>query len=72
MGSSLVAGVADGATIVSSDLPSVLPLTNNVIYLADGEMLVLTPDDVKVYRIEDGKQLERTPEISNVDARAAE
>ena len=72
MGSSLVAGVADGATIVSSDLPSVLPLTNNVIYLADGEMLVLTPDDVKVYRIEDGKQLDREPQISNVDARAAE
>ncbi|MFW9807502.1 MAG: isomerizing glutamine--fructose-6-phosphate transaminase, partial [Candidatus Thorarchaeota archaeon] len=72
MGSSLVAGIANGATIVSSDLPSVLPLTNNVIYLADGEMLVLTPDDVKVYRIEDGKQLERPPQISNVDARAAE
>jgi len=72
MGSTLVAGVAKGATIVSSDLPSVLPLTNNVIYLADGEMLVLTPDDVKVYRIEDGKQLVRTPQISNVDARAAE
>ncbi|MHA2395510.1 MAG: isomerizing glutamine--fructose-6-phosphate transaminase, partial [Candidatus Thorarchaeota archaeon] len=72
MGSSLVAGVADKATIVSSDLPSVLPLTNNVIYLADGEMLVLTPHDVKVYRIEDGKQLERFPQISNVDTRAAE
>jgi glucosamine--fructose-6-phosphate aminotransferase (isomerizing) len=72
MGSSLVAGVTAGATIVSSDLPSVLPLTNNVIYLADGEMLVLTHDDVKVYRIEDGKQLERDPEISNLDARAAE
>jgi len=72
MGSSLVAGVAKDATIVSSDLPSVLPLTNNVIYLADGEMLVLTSDDVKVYRIEDGKQLKRVPEISTVDARAAE
>lgn len=72
MGSTLVAGVAKGATIVSSDLPSVLPLTNNVIYLADGEMLVLTPDDVKVYRVEDGKQLERAPQISNVDARTAE
>ncbi|MGY5863128.1 MAG: glutamine--fructose-6-phosphate transaminase (isomerizing) [Candidatus Thorarchaeota archaeon] len=72
MGSSLVAGVADEATIVSSDLPSVLPLTNNVIYLADGEMLVLTHDEVKVYDIEDGRQLARTPQISNVDARAAE
>ena len=72
MGSSLVAGVHGDATIVSSDLPSVLPLTNNVIYLADGEMLVLTHDEVKVYRIEDGMQLERKPQISTVDARAAE
>ncbi|MFW9811342.1 MAG: glutamine--fructose-6-phosphate transaminase (isomerizing) [Candidatus Thorarchaeota archaeon] len=72
MGSSLVAGVADGATIVSSDLPSVLPLTNNVIYLADGEMLVLTHDEVKVYSIEDGRQLAREPQISNVDSKAAE
>ena len=72
MGSSLVAGIAGDATIVSSDLPSVLPLTNNVIYPADGEMLVLTPDDVKVFRIEDGEQLDRHPQISTVDARAAE
>ncbi|MHA2223145.1 MAG: glutamine--fructose-6-phosphate transaminase (isomerizing), partial [Candidatus Thorarchaeota archaeon] len=72
MGSSLVAGVADGSTIVSSDLPSVLPLTNNVIYLADGEMLVLSHDEVKVYCIEDGRQLAREPQISTVDARAAE
>jgi len=72
MGSSLVAGMASDDTIVSSDLPSILPLTNNVLYLQDGEMLVLTHDDVKVYRVEDGKKLDRTPEISNVDARAAE
>lgn len=72
MGSTLVAGIADNATIVSSDLPSVLPLTNRVIYLTDGEMLRLTDDDVKVFRIEDGKELDRQPEVSNVDARAAE
>ncbi|MHA1902690.1 MAG: glutamine--fructose-6-phosphate transaminase (isomerizing) [Candidatus Thorarchaeota archaeon] len=72
MGSSLVAGIADGLTIVSSDLPSILPLTNNVIYLQDGEMLVLTSDDVKVYRVEDGKQLDRSPEKTSVDANAAE
>ncbi|MHA1935834.1 MAG: glutamine--fructose-6-phosphate transaminase (isomerizing) [Candidatus Thorarchaeota archaeon] len=72
MGSSLVAGIAEGLTIVSSDLPSILPLTNNVIYLQDGEMLVLTSDNVKVYRVEDGKQLDRSPEITTVDANAAE
>ena len=72
MGSTLVAGVADGATIVSSDLPSILPLTNRIIYLADGEMLSLTHNEVKVFRIEDGKELDRKPEVSRVDARAAE
>ncbi|MHA1636916.1 MAG: glutamine--fructose-6-phosphate transaminase (isomerizing) [Candidatus Thorarchaeota archaeon] len=72
MGSSLVAGVGNNETIVSSDLPSILPLTNNVVYLQDGEMLVLTPDEVKVYRVEDGKQLDRKPEITSVDPRAAE
>ncbi|RLI58318.1 MAG: glutamine--fructose-6-phosphate transaminase (isomerizing) [Candidatus Thorarchaeota archaeon] len=72
MGSSLVAGVAGDSTIVSSDLPSILPLTNRVLYLADGEMLVLTPDRVRVFRVEDGKELDRPPQVSTVNARAAE
>ncbi|TFG34888.1 glutamine--fructose-6-phosphate transaminase (isomerizing) [Candidatus Thorarchaeota archaeon] len=72
MGSTLVAGVAENATIVSSDLPSVLPLTNQVIYLTDGEMLRLTHDEVKVFRIDDGEELDRKPVVSNVDARSAE
>ncbi len=72
MGSSLVAGVGETDTIVSSDLPSILPLTNRVIYLQDGEMAVLTPDDVQVYSIEDGRRLDRRPEISMVDVHAAE
>jgi len=72
MGSSLVAGVGTDETIVSSDLPSILPVTNRVIYLQDGEMVVLRPEGVKVYRVEDGKELDRTPEVSKVDAHAAE
>lgn len=72
MGSSLVAGIAEEDTIVSSDLPSILPLTNSVVYLQDGEMVRLTPNDVEVFRIEDGKRLVREPETSMVDARAAE
>ncbi len=72
MGSSLVAGVDKNITIVSSDLPSILPVTRNVIYLRDGEMLRLTPHDVKVFRIEDGKELDRPVELSNIDINAAE
>ncbi|MEM2143445.1 MAG: glutamine--fructose-6-phosphate transaminase (isomerizing), partial [Candidatus Thorarchaeota archaeon] len=66
MGSSLVAGVGFNDTIVSSDLPSVLPVTNNVVYLQDGEMVVLTPENVRVYRIEDGRPLDRKPQPSPV------
>ena len=72
MGSSLVAGVGPNETIVSSDLPSILPVTDKVIYLRDGEMLRLTPDSVKVFRVEDGKELDREPEKSSIDAHAAE
>ena len=72
MGSSLVAGLAEHDTIVSSDLPSILPLTNKVVYLQDGEMLRLAPNSVEVFRIDDGKRLDRHPEISAVDAQAAE
>ncbi len=72
MGSSLVAGIGNDETIVSSDLPSVLPVTSNVIYLQDGEMLKLTPHEVTVYRIEDGKVLDRPSQISDVDPNAAE
>ncbi len=72
MGSSLVAGVSPIGTIVSSDLPSILPLTNQVVYLDDGEMVVLREESVKVYRVEDGAELDRPIQTSNVDARAAE
>jgi glucosamine--fructose-6-phosphate aminotransferase (isomerizing) len=72
MGSSLVAGIGATDTIVSSDLPSILPLTNRVIYLQEGEMLKLTSEEVDVFRIEDGKKLERNFEISTVDPHAAE
>jgi len=72
MGSSLVAGVGNEETIASSDLPSILPVTNNIIYLADGEMLALSPEKVEVYRIEDGKRLTRKPEPTTIDVHAAE
>jgi glucosamine--fructose-6-phosphate aminotransferase (isomerizing) len=72
MGSSLVAGIGETETVVSSDLPSILPLTNRVVYLDDGEMVVLKSDSVRVYRVEDGKELDRPIQVSTVDAKAAE
>ena len=61
-GSGLVVGVGDGFTCVSSDLPSILPLTRDVIRLEDGEIVTLWADRVELYDVEDGSLIERAPE----------
>src|SRR4030042_4461248 len=40
-GSGLVAGIAKDLTCVSSDLPSLLPITNKILYIEDGEIVIL-------------------------------
>jgi glucosamine--fructose-6-phosphate aminotransferase (isomerizing) len=63
MGSGLVVGLADGATCCSSDLPSILPLTNRILRVEDGEIVVLGAHGVEVRRVSDGELVEREPEI---------
>lgn len=58
-GSSLVAGVTDGAAVVSSDLPSILPLTPRIVRVEDGEIVVLEPGRIELRRVEDGARVER-------------
>ncbi len=58
-GSGLVAGLAEGSTCVSSDLPSILPLTRRVLRVQDGEIVVLWADRVELRRVEDGSLVER-------------
>jgi len=61
-GSGLVVGLADGATCVSSDLPSILPLTRRIVRIHDGEIVTLWHDRVEIRRVEDGHLVEREPE----------
>jgi glucosamine--fructose-6-phosphate aminotransferase (isomerizing) len=61
-GSGLVAGLANGATCVSSDLPSILPLTRHVLRVQDGEIVILWADRVELRRVEDGSLVERKAE----------
>ncbi len=61
-GSGMVVGLGEGFTCVSSDLPSILPLTRNVIRPQDGEIVTLWADRVEVRSVKDGKRIDRKPE----------
>jgi glucosamine--fructose-6-phosphate aminotransferase (isomerizing) len=50
-GSPLVVGLGDGEYFLASDVAAMLSRTRQVIYLDDGEMAVITPDDVRTCSI---------------------
>jgi len=62
-GSGLVAGIGDGFTCISSDLPSVLPLTREILFLNDGEIIELSSSSACIFSVTDGFALQREPEI---------
>lgn len=62
-GSGLVVGIGEGFTCVSSDLPSILPLTRTIIRIQDGEIITLWADRVELHSVEDGSLIERAPEV---------
>ena len=61
-GSGLVAGIAKDAIIISSDLPSVLPLTRKIMRMEDGEIITFWHDRLELHDIH-GHLIEREPEI---------
>lgn len=58
-GSGLVAGVGEGFTVISSDLPSILPFTRRIMRVNDGEIVTLWPDRIELHRVSDGSAIER-------------
>ena len=67
-GSGLVAGLGEDAsgqpfTCVSSDLPSILPLTRKIVRIYDDEIITLWPDRVELLSVKDGSRIDREPEI---------
>jgi glucosamine--fructose-6-phosphate aminotransferase (isomerizing) len=58
-GSGLIAGIAKGLTCVSSDLPSILPITNKILYIEDGEIVILQSDKIELRSVNDGGIIER-------------
>jgi glucosamine--fructose-6-phosphate aminotransferase (isomerizing) len=62
-GSGLVVGIGDGFTCVSSDLPSILPLTRHVVRPMDREIVTLWADRVEVRSVGDGSLVDRPMEL---------
>ena len=71
-GSGLVAGITQNATVVSSDLPSILPITQHVLYIHDGEIVILQNDKIELRSVEDGSLIERDFEIITESMEAAQ
>jgi glucosamine--fructose-6-phosphate aminotransferase (isomerizing) len=56
--SPMVVGVGEKANFLASDVPALLKYTNRVIYLDDGELVVLEPGSVRVTKL-DGKPVKK-------------
>jgi glucosamine--fructose-6-phosphate aminotransferase (isomerizing) len=56
--SPMVIGVGQKANYIASDVPALLKYTNRVIYLDDGELVVIEPNSVKVTNF-DGKPIKK-------------
>lgn len=64
-GSPLVIGLGKGENYISSDANCLLPLTRKVIYLADGQMVVVSKKQVKISQVSSGKTIKVKPETIN-------
>jgi glucosamine--fructose-6-phosphate aminotransferase (isomerizing) len=59
--SPLVLGVTDGASYCASDIPALLPYTNEMLFLEDGEVAVLDPSGLSISTL-DGAPVSREPQ----------
>jgi len=71
-GSGLVAGMTQNATCVSSDLPSILPITRQVLFIEDGEIVILQHDKIELRSVQDGSVIERKFEFITESMEAAQ
>jgi glucosamine--fructose-6-phosphate aminotransferase (isomerizing) len=60
--SPLIVGVGEGENFIASDVPAILKYTKKVIYLDDGEIAVLTKDNVAIFDL-DGNQRHKNIDV---------
>ncbi len=71
--SPLVLGVKEGVGhFMASDIPALLPYTDQVIFMEDGDLAILTSDTCRIMRIENGEEVERQAQTISWNAGMAE
>ncbi|MHA2408141.1 MAG: glutamine--fructose-6-phosphate transaminase (isomerizing), partial [Candidatus Ranarchaeia archaeon] len=63
--SPLIIGISDDNTYVSSDIPTILPLTNRIIDVHNEEMAILFLNSIKIFNINDWTPVQRDFRIIN-------
>ncbi|HIJ78617.1 MAG: glutamine--fructose-6-phosphate transaminase (isomerizing) [Desulfobulbaceae bacterium] len=67
--SPLVLGVQEGGSLLASDIPALLPYTNQVVFLEDQELAVLKEGSWQVLRLSNGKPVKK--EVQTIDWNAS-
>jgi glucosamine--fructose-6-phosphate aminotransferase (isomerizing) len=70
-GPPLVVGLGEGEHFLASDIPALLPYTREFLFLDDGEMVVITPREVRITDAE-GAPVARAPQRITWDPVQAE
>lgn len=69
--SPLILGISGRGMFCASDIPAILPYTNKIIPLQDGEIAILEPESFEIKRL-DGSLVEREPKIVDWSLEVAE
>ena len=69
--SPLVVGVSDEGNMIASDIPAILPVTRDIIYLNDDEIVCLKPTGVKIFD-KDCNEIQKPIKTVTWDISAAE
>ncbi len=70
-GSPLVIGVGIGEYFIASDVSALLPVTQNVIFMEEGDVADITRTSLQIYN-RDGEPVEREVKVSSLSSAAVE